>query len=78
MYFEFKFCTIVVYEVVYNQVFLFNFFETLKFDFFCGSKRGSTEPVHQNDALISSSLLRGKENQKLVSTHSDGKSFFTA
>jgi hypothetical protein len=40
MYFELKFCTIVVYEVVYNQVFLFNFFETLKFEFFCGSKNG--------------------------------------
>jgi hypothetical protein len=40
MYFELKFCTIVVYEVVYNQVFLFNFFETLKFEFFCGLKNG--------------------------------------
>jgi hypothetical protein len=38
MYFELKFCTIIVYEVVYNQVFLFNIFETLKFEFFCGSK----------------------------------------
>jgi hypothetical protein len=40
MYFELNFCTIVVYEVVYNQVFLFNFFETLKFEIFCNSKNG--------------------------------------
>jgi hypothetical protein len=38
MYFELKFYTIVVYEVVYTQVFLFNFFETLKFEIFCGLK----------------------------------------
>jgi hypothetical protein len=40
MYFELKFCTIVVYEVVYTQVFLFNFFKTLKFEIFRGSKNG--------------------------------------
>jgi hypothetical protein len=28
-----------VYEVVYNQVFLFNFFETLKFEFFLWFKK---------------------------------------
>jgi hypothetical protein len=64
MYFELKFCTIVVHEIVYNQVFLFNFFETLNLNFFVVQKTGSTEPVHQNDALAIIEILNTFSNLK--------------
>jgi hypothetical protein len=34
MYFDLKFCGIVVHEVIYSQVFFLNYFKTLKFEFF--------------------------------------------
>jgi hypothetical protein len=55
-----------VHVVVYNQVFLLNFFEALKFEIFGGSKKGSREPVCQNDALLSIGLMKEKEGVFII------------